>query len=132
MALQDQINKLREDILAKGNDPVPATYQGVTKGRISDVLREIDCLTTDQRDAVFALLDDVSPSFYSIQYKNFPAGIRFCDAEKGTDLFLPIQTSLSQNSFRESQNRIRVFTWDTELHQGKIVRKLQTALGKIE
>ena len=79
MALQDQINKLREDILAKGNDPVPATYQGVTKGRISDVLREIDCLTTDQRDAVFALLDDVSPSFYSIQYKNFPAGIRFCD-----------------------------------------------------
>lgn len=79
MALQDQINKLREDILAQGNDPVPATYQGVTKGRISDVLREIDCLTTDQRDAVFALLDDVSPSFYSIQYKNFPAGIRFCD-----------------------------------------------------
>ena len=79
MALQDQINKLREDILAQGNDPVPATYQGVSKERIAEVLREIDRYTTDQRDAVFALLDDVSPSFYSIQYRNFPAGIRFCD-----------------------------------------------------
>jgi hypothetical protein len=79
MALQDRINQLREDMLAQGNAPVPAVYQGVTKDRISDVLREIDCLTTDQRDAVFALLDDVSPSFYKLQYKNFPASIKFCD-----------------------------------------------------
>jgi len=79
MALQDEINRLREEILARGDDPVPGAYQGVTKARITAVLREIDHYTTDQRDAVFALLDNVSPSFYSIQYKNFPAGIKFCD-----------------------------------------------------
>jgi len=79
MALQDRINKLREDMLAQGNDPVPAAYQGVTKDRITEVLREIDRYTTDQCDAVFALLDDMSPSFYKFQYKNFPSGIKFCD-----------------------------------------------------
>jgi hypothetical protein len=57
MALQDQINKLREDILAQGNEPVPAAYQGVSKDRITEVLREIDRYTPDQRDAVFALLE---------------------------------------------------------------------------
>lgn len=65
--------------MAQGNDPVPAAYQGVTKDRITDVLREIDRYTPDQRDAVFALLDDVSPSFYKIQYKYFPASVKFCD-----------------------------------------------------
>ncbi len=79
MALQDKINKLRDDILAKGKQPVPDKYQGVTKDRITEVLREIDRYTTDQHDAVFALLDDVSPSFYSIQYKNFPAHFTFCE-----------------------------------------------------
>jgi len=33
MALQDKINTLREELLAQGNDPVPATYQGVTNAR---------------------------------------------------------------------------------------------------
>lgn len=79
MALQDKINKLRIDILAQGNDPVPAAYQSVTKDRIADVLREVDRYTTDQCDAVFALLDNVSASFYSLQYKHFPASIKFCE-----------------------------------------------------
>jgi hypothetical protein len=79
MALQDKIKKLREDILAQENNPVPASYQGVTKDRITDVLREIDRFTTDQCDAVFALLDDMSPSFYSLQFKNFPKSIKFCN-----------------------------------------------------
>ena len=55
MALQDQINKLRADLVAQDKDPVPLAYQGVTKDRITDVLREIDRYTLDQRDAVFAL-----------------------------------------------------------------------------
>ncbi len=79
MALQDKINKLRQDSLARKKSAVPDAYQGVSKERISDVLREIDRYTLDQCDAVFALLDDESPSFYGLQYKNFPPGIKFCE-----------------------------------------------------
>lgn len=79
MALQDLIKKLSDDALAQGKEPVPAAYQGVTKDRISNVLREIDRYTVDQCDAVFALLDNVNDSFYSLQYKNFPSGIKFCE-----------------------------------------------------
>jgi hypothetical protein len=79
MLLQDTVNNLLKTLSAQGKDPVPSAFQGVTKDRITDVLREIDCYTADQRDAVFALLDDVSPSFYSLQYKNFPSSIRFCE-----------------------------------------------------
>ncbi len=79
MALQDQIKKLRDDILAQGENPVPETYQGVSKDRITAILQAIDRYTTDQRDAVFALLDDKNASFYSVQYKNFPASIKFCE-----------------------------------------------------
>lgn len=58
---------------------MPAAYQGVTKDRISAVLSEIDRDTVDQRDAVFALLDNVNDSFYRLQYKSFPAGIKFSE-----------------------------------------------------
>lgn len=79
MQLQDTVTNLRKALTAEGKEPVPSAFQGVTKDRITDVLREIDRYTTDQRDAVFALLDNVSPSFYSLQYKNFPTSIRFCE-----------------------------------------------------
>ncbi len=79
MALEEKIRKLRQKALAQGKEPVADTYQGVTKARIADVLREIDRYTTDQCDAVFALLDDVNDSFYCLQYKNFPSGIKFCE-----------------------------------------------------
>jgi len=39
MALQDQVKKLRDDAIAQGKEPVPDAYQGVTKERISEVLR---------------------------------------------------------------------------------------------
>lgn len=79
MALHDKIKELRKTLSAKGKKPVPLAFQGVTKERITDVLREFDCFNADQRDAVFALLDNVSPSFYSLQYKNIPTSLRFCD-----------------------------------------------------
>ena len=79
MTLQDKINALRVDLLAQGKNPVPETYQGVSKNRITAVLQEIDLYTADLRDAVFALLDDVNTSFYSFQYKHFPTNIKFCE-----------------------------------------------------
>lgn len=79
MALQEVVAQLRKKALAQRRQPVPDTYQGVSKERITEVLREIDRYTIDQRDAVFALLDDVSPSFYSLQSKNFSSAIKFCE-----------------------------------------------------
>ncbi len=75
MALEDRINKLREDALAQGNDPVADAYQGVTKERIGKVLREIDRYSVDQCDVVLALLDDQHASWFTTA----PAGTRFCD-----------------------------------------------------
>lgn len=79
MALQENVKKLRDGTIAQGKDPVPAAYQGVTKDRVTAVLREIDRYSNDQRDAVYALLDNVNDSFYRLQYKNFPSGIKFCE-----------------------------------------------------
>ena len=79
MTLEEKVKKLREEAIAQGEDPVPVAYQGVTKDRITAVLRKIDRYTEDQRDAVFALLDNVNDSFYRLQFKNFPAGIKFCE-----------------------------------------------------
>lgn len=79
MALQEVVAQLRKKALAQRRQPVPDTYQGVSKERIAEVLREIDRYTVDQCDAVFALLDDVSPSFYSLQSKNFSSAIKFCE-----------------------------------------------------
>lgn len=79
MALQENVKQLRDDAIAQGEEPVPVAYQGVAKKRISEVLRAIDRYTVDQRDAVFALLDNVNDSFYRLQYKRFPAGIKFCE-----------------------------------------------------
>lgn len=49
--------------------------QGVGKARIRAVLRAIDRETDDMVDAIFALLDDESPSFYS----RAALDMRFCD-----------------------------------------------------
>lgn len=75
MALEDKVKKLREEISAPGHDAVPETYQGVSKDRISAVLREIDRYSADQRDVVFALLDDQNDSWFT----RTKAGARFCD-----------------------------------------------------
>lgn len=58
MALEEDVTQLRKKALAQRRKPVPDVFQGVTKERIADVLREIDRYTPDCADTVFALLDD--------------------------------------------------------------------------
>ncbi len=58
MTLQEIVATLRKQALAQRRKPTPDAYQGITKDRIEAVLRAIDRYTIDQRDAVFALLDD--------------------------------------------------------------------------
>jgi hypothetical protein len=76
MALEDRIQQLRNDALAKGQAPVRDAYQGVTKARIVEVLTVIDRHNVDLVDAVFALLDDEHVSWFT---KAGRAGIKFCE-----------------------------------------------------
>lgn len=75
MALEERVAQIRDDALSKGQAPVPDRLQGVTKQRILEVLGEIDRGSEDTADVVFALLDDVQPSWFS----KAPSGARFCD-----------------------------------------------------
>jgi hypothetical protein len=68
MSLQDRIKQLRDS-------PFPDQLQGVTKSRIRAVLDAIDRESNDIVDAVFALLDDKTPSLFT----NARSGTRFCD-----------------------------------------------------
>ena len=47
MALEEIVTKLRKQALAQRRQPTPDAYQGVSKARIADVLREIDRYTPD-------------------------------------------------------------------------------------
>ncbi|MEJ1961892.1 MAG: BsuBI/PstI family type II restriction endonuclease [Gammaproteobacteria bacterium] len=75
MKLEASISELRKDALAAGSDPVPSTLQGVTKDRIRTVLRELSSESADRVDAIFALLDDSQPSWFSQIRRTH----RFCD-----------------------------------------------------
>lgn len=68
MSIQDTSRQLRER-------PFPEQLQGVTKARIRAVLRAIDRETDDMIDAIFALLDDQTPSFF----RRGGTGMCFCD-----------------------------------------------------
>lgn len=74
MALQDRVQAIREAALRTGRQPVPYSFQGITKERIRAVLRVIDRETDDIIDTVFALLDDDHDSWFS----NAPSGTKFC------------------------------------------------------
>lgn len=76
MGLDADIAKLRAD--AGGKNSLPAMLQGITKDRISAVLAVIDRDSVDQRDVVFALLDNVSDSFFGLSRNNFPAHYKVC------------------------------------------------------
>lgn len=65
MQLSEKIMVMREEALARGDEPVPTSLQGATKDRIAEVLRALDLETTDQVDAVFALLDDERRSWFT-------------------------------------------------------------------
>lgn len=76
MTLQDKAAQLRNSRIETDGQPVPAALQGVTKEKIQSVLRRIDLgANPDVVDAVFALLDNVTESWFS----NPPPGTRFCD-----------------------------------------------------
>jgi len=66
--LQDAVRRLKDH-------PLPSSFSGVTKARIRAVLATIDRESDDMVDTVFALLDDVTPSFYP----RARPGTRFCD-----------------------------------------------------
>ncbi len=74
MALHDDIQKLREASIAAGKKPVPYSLQGVSKARIENVLKVIDRVSTDQVDAIYALLDDQHSSWYTKASKAY----KFC------------------------------------------------------
>jgi len=72
MQLADRILAMREEALARGEEPVPDSLQGVTKKRIADVLRALDLETVDRVDAVFALLDDGRRSWFTSLSEDVP------------------------------------------------------------
>jgi len=72
MKLED---KLRSEITAKKLQRPPNTLQGVTKERIAEVLQALDRASRDQIDAVFALLDDLNPSWF---YEAAEKGLKVC------------------------------------------------------
>ena len=73
MQLAEKIIAMREEALARGEEPVPDVLQGVTKDRIAEVLRALDLETTDRVDAVFALLDNERRSWFT----TLPEGATF-------------------------------------------------------
>ena len=72
MKLED---KLRSDVSSKKLQPPPSALQGVSKGRVAEVLRALDRESRDRVDAVFALLDDINPSFF---FEAAQKGLKFC------------------------------------------------------
>ncbi len=65
MALNDEVTRLREKRLAEGQPAVPNLLQGVSKGRIREILARLDLGTNaDLIDGVFALIDNETPSWF--------------------------------------------------------------------
>lgn len=75
MALEEKVNTIRKAALKAGKPPVPDQLQGVNKNRIRQVLTNIDRVSEDLVDAVFALLDDDQPNWFL----KAPKGSLFCD-----------------------------------------------------
>ena len=65
MGLEAEVRALREQRIRNGNDPVQDELQGITKKRVAEVLRQIARESDDQVDVVFALLDDVTSSWFT-------------------------------------------------------------------
>lgn len=66
---------IRRVAIKAGRSPVPVRFQGVAKRRIRQILKQIDRLSNELADVVFALLDDKQPSWFL----KAPNGARFCD-----------------------------------------------------
>jgi hypothetical protein len=72
MKLED---KLRSEVAAKKLQRPPNALQGITKERIAEVLEALDRASKDRIDAVFALLDDINPSWF---YEAAEKGLKVC------------------------------------------------------
>lgn len=76
MALEGDVRKLREKRIAADGKAVPDLHQGVSKAKIRQVLGHLDLHgNSDLVDAVFALLDDVTPSWFA----KAPVGAKIAD-----------------------------------------------------
>ena len=63
MKIEEQMAEYRKSKLREGRKPVPDSLQGVSKNRISAVLKIIDRNTNDIIDTIYALLDNELPSY---------------------------------------------------------------------
>ncbi|OGF56614.1 MAG: hypothetical protein A2Z21_01215 [Candidatus Fraserbacteria bacterium RBG_16_55_9] len=75
MTVELKVSQLRNSRLEVRDRAVSASLQGVTKARIRLVLRNLARETEDMIDAVFALLDDETPSLFP----NSPYDAKLCD-----------------------------------------------------
>lgn len=76
MALHDEVARLRAERTKNGGQAVPDQFQGVDKERIRQVLRQLDLhQNAELVDAVFALLDDETPSWFP----RAPEGAKIAD-----------------------------------------------------
>ena len=74
--LQDEVADLRRKRVSAGEPAVPVSLQGITKSKVKNVLGKLALGDKpDIVDAVFALLDDETPSWFSTA----PKGIKFAD-----------------------------------------------------
>ena len=65
MAIEDRISDLRAANIQSNGSAHPNSFQYTDKQKIAGVLNRIDRGTQDQIDVVFALLDDVHPSWFT-------------------------------------------------------------------
>ncbi len=75
MALEEKVKAIRDEAVRYGGEPVPPEFQCVSKDRVRRVLSMIDRSSPDIVDALFALLDDRTASWFP----GGAAGLRFCD-----------------------------------------------------
>jgi hypothetical protein len=74
--LHDEVAVLRQKRLEAGKPAVPDSFQGVSKTRVQLVLNRLALSgNRDILDAVFALLDDETPSWFG----NVPKGTKFAE-----------------------------------------------------
>jgi hypothetical protein len=74
MGLEEDVRALLKQAGMEGRPAVPHVLQAISKERIRAVLSLVDRATDDMVDAVFALLDDQQPSWFS----NAGTGLHFC------------------------------------------------------
>ena len=75
MSLERKVREIRDGSAEYSFRSLPISFQGVGKERIRAVLERIDRATTDMVDAVFALLDNETESWFS----NASARVKFAD-----------------------------------------------------